>query len=109
MRLIDADELITAFPCGESVRTESVRATINHMPTIPSTATDTVKALREAEYRGYMKAVAERPQGEWIKRSSVGNWECSHCGIDIIAIGQEIAKYKACPNCIAKMKEVYDE
>lgn len=34
MRLIDADELITAFPCGESVRTESVRATINHMPTI---------------------------------------------------------------------------
>lgn len=30
MRLIDADELITAFPCGESVRTESVRATINH-------------------------------------------------------------------------------
>jgi len=34
MRLIDADELITAFPCGESVRTESVRATINHLPTI---------------------------------------------------------------------------
>lgn len=34
MRLINADELITAFPCGESVRTESVRATINHMPTI---------------------------------------------------------------------------
>lgn len=27
-------------------------------------ATDIVKALREAEYRGYMKAVAERPQGE---------------------------------------------
>ena len=34
MRLIDADELITAFPCGESVRTESVRATIKNMPTI---------------------------------------------------------------------------
>ena len=33
-RLIDADELITAFPCGETVRTESVRATIKHMPTI---------------------------------------------------------------------------
>lgn len=30
-----------------------------------STATDVIKALREAEYRGYMKAVADRPQ-EWI-------------------------------------------
>ena len=33
-RLIDSDELKTAFPCGESVRTECVRATIDHMPTI---------------------------------------------------------------------------
>ena len=33
-RLIDANDLITAFPPGESVRTESVRATIEHMPTI---------------------------------------------------------------------------
>jgi hypothetical protein len=33
-RLIDAEELKTAFPCGESVRTESVRATIDHMPTV---------------------------------------------------------------------------
>lgn len=32
MILIDADELKTAFPCGEYVRTESVRATIDHMP-----------------------------------------------------------------------------
>jgi len=34
MRLIDADELMTAFPLGEFVRTESVRATIYNMPTI---------------------------------------------------------------------------
>lgn len=34
MRLIDADDLKTAFPCGESVRTECVRGTINNMPTI---------------------------------------------------------------------------
>lgn len=33
-RLIDADELKTAFPCGESVRTECVRATIDHATTI---------------------------------------------------------------------------
>ena len=33
-RLIDADELKTAFPCGESVRTECVRATIDYATTI---------------------------------------------------------------------------
>ena len=33
-RLGDLDELKTAFPCGEYIRTESVRATIDHMPTI---------------------------------------------------------------------------
>lgn len=33
-RLIDVDELKTAFPCGESVRTECVRATIDNAPTI---------------------------------------------------------------------------
>lgn len=33
-RLIDANELKTAFPCGESVRTECVRATIDYAPTI---------------------------------------------------------------------------
>ena len=33
-RLIDADELKTAFPPGESVKTECVRATIDHMSTV---------------------------------------------------------------------------
>ena len=33
-RLGDLDEVKTAFPCGESVRTECVRATIDNMPTI---------------------------------------------------------------------------
>lgn len=33
-RLIDADVLKTASPCGESVRTECVRATIDYAPTI---------------------------------------------------------------------------
>lgn len=33
-RLKDVDELKTAFPCGESVRTECVRATIDYAPTI---------------------------------------------------------------------------
>lgn len=34
MRLIDADELTTAFPLGEYVRTECVQATIDYMQTI---------------------------------------------------------------------------
>ena len=38
MRPIDADELKTAFPCGESIRTECVRATIDNMATIMPSA-----------------------------------------------------------------------
>ena len=34
MRLIDADMLKTSFPCGETVRTECVRATIDHAPEV---------------------------------------------------------------------------
>ena len=33
-KLGDLDELKTAFPCGENIRTESVRATIEHLPTV---------------------------------------------------------------------------
>ena len=33
-RLIDADNIKTAFPSGEYVRTESIRATIDHEDTI---------------------------------------------------------------------------
>jgi hypothetical protein len=33
-RLKDADMIKTAFPAGEYVRTESVRATIDHEPTL---------------------------------------------------------------------------
>lgn len=40
MRQIDADELKTAFPCGEYVKTENVRATIDHMPTIDAVPMD---------------------------------------------------------------------
>lgn len=34
MRLIDADELKTVFQCDEQVRTKSVRAIIDHAPTV---------------------------------------------------------------------------
>lgn len=49
----------------EWVKEQTVSDTLNTLDNF-STATDIVKALREAEYRGYMKAVADRPQGKWI-------------------------------------------
>ena len=66
MRLIDADELITAFPCGETVRTECVRATIKHMPTIE-----------------------ERKKGKWVDRkviddrqdAKIQQWQTCKCSI----------------------------
>lgn len=42
-KLKDADVLKTAFPCGESVRTECVRATIDYTPTIIEADTESNK------------------------------------------------------------------
>lgn len=82
MRLIDADELITAFPCGESVRTESVRATINHMPTIE---------VSEGEW-----LFEEYPDGHYHSECSI----CKHWFIE----DAFLKPYKHCPKCGAKMK-----
>lgn len=95
MRLIDADELKTAFPrCDNSkpVLVASVRATINHMPTI-------------------------KPRnGKWIPHHdevmlfdgmSMGGMACSVCGWKThnkmhLIFG---CPYKYCPNCGSQMKE----
>lgn len=83
-RLIDADELLTAFPCGETVRTECVRATIGHMPTIE-----------------------ERKTGKWIKNEEESAkhveaiYVCSACH-NFEAWG-DTEKHKFCPNCGAEM------
>ena len=77
MRLIDADELKTAFPCGESVRTESVRATIDHMATV------------EAEPVRH---------GRWMKNGD-RYCECSVCHHEGNMSGQD----SYCWNCGAKM------
>ena len=91
MRLIDADELITAFPCGETVRTESVRETIKHMPTIE-----------------------ERKTGTWCVTPD-GRLVCSNCFENptnrIIIDGALVydmtpikKRMRYCPNCGAKME-----
>lgn len=97
-RLIDADDLKTAFPCGEYVRTESVRATIDNMPTI----------------------TPERKTGKWLKVGGYVTpggdpvWCCSECGKGVHVYGIEHGTYGsnisdgqwvACPNCDAKMED----
>jgi rubrerythrin len=83
-RLIDADELKTAFPCGEEVRTESVRATIDHAPTVP-------QRMRGRWKRTYLDHVA---MGE---RPSI--FYCSACN-QCIAYPTNF-----CPSCGADMRE----
>lgn len=131
MRLIDADELITAFPCGESVRTESVRATINHMPTI-EVSEDAISregllksfGLSEktrkygGDHSGYdtmmlyeiqdyiedaPSVVPKAKEGEW-KITINQDYRCSNCN-------KITSSYKAnyCPYCGAKMKGVENE
>ena len=66
MRLINADELITAFPCGESVRTESVRATINHMPTI--------EVSEDAVSREQLKSLSYINKGNFNSVEGIRDW-----------------------------------
>ena len=89
MRLIDADELKTAFPtCDNSknVLVASVRATINHMPTIE-----------------------ERKTGKWVELSHgilFHIYKCDQCGntIDMNGVNAGRGDANFCPNCGAKME-----
>ena len=63
MRLIDADELKTAFPASENstpVLIASVRATINHMPTIAQP-----EIIRCRDCKHYCYAENRIPQEQW--------------------------------------------
>ena len=91
MRLIDADELKTAFPAGESVRTECVRATIDNMATI-------------------IPSEQKRPEGIWhnfsielpggsIKSVNV----CNNCWNGHLEEVEGEESWKYCPNCGAYM------
>ena len=104
MRLIDADELKTAFPTcdnSKSILIASVRATINHMPTIE-----------------------ERKTGKWLIRAvntfelaygSTGYepvYECSICGgveesylrLDEPIMPDDASFPNYCPNCGSYMR-----
>ena len=95
MRAIDADELNTAFQCGELVRAESVKATIDHMPTIE-----------------------EQKTGKWKERKVYGGkfieeWQsarCSVCGkYHTTPYMYYFDEYKFCPNCGADMRGGQDD
>lgn len=101
MRLIDADELKTAFPCGERVTTESVRATIDHISTVDlSECCD--KLWKTAYERGKVEA---RPKGKWgwvrmmTLTGGYDTYMCDQC--------EHLEKIKTnyCPNCGARMEE----
>lgn len=93
MRLIDADELKMAFPtCDNSKRIliASVRATINHMPTIE-----------------------RRAKGKWVygehEVAMCDGYRCNHCGFFIpwdykYTFIDFIKNYYFCPRCGADMK-----
>ena len=83
-RMIDADDLLTAFPIGDepTVTIACIRATIKHMPTIE-----------------------ERKTGEWtVKEGELAFWDvCSVCRKKII---HRTPQYNFCPNCGADMRGV---
>ena len=86
MRLIDADELLTAFPVDdEPTLTKScVRMTIKNMPAIEP----------------------ERKKGKWIELEPKGVWtsvyHCSECGGAVMSCRVDLPKY--CGHCGARME-----
>lgn len=91
MRLIDADELKTAFLCGESVRTECVRATIDSMPTLE-------QKRKKGKWKGYNDGDPnwQRDDGSPIFLI------CSECHETVINNGS--AHWNFCPNCGSDMR-----
>ena len=88
MRLIDADELLTAFPVDDepTVTKSCIRMTIQNMPTI------------------------EPKQGEWIYPTDIiGFGRCGSCGSlwDKSLIDNIFFKY--CPRCGTRMRGADDE
>lgn len=94
MRLIDADDLLTAFPIDdEPMLTKScVRMTIRRMPTIE-----------------------ERKTGKWIGHKlqngldSIDEDTCSECGERFYQIAETGCAWNYCPNCGADMRGGNDD
>ena len=86
MRLIDADDLLTAFPIGDepAVTIACIRATIEHMPTIEKRKTGEWEQVSASRYR----------------TSARYAYKCSVCG-DIDWFDSNF-----CPNCGADMRGV---
>lgn len=91
VRLIDADELLTAFPVDdEPMLTKScVRMTIRHMPTIESD----VQPVRHGHWE-----TIEGWDGDELYR-------CSECGAEFVLIDgtPKDNDYWFCPHCGARM------
>ena len=90
MRLINADELKTAFPCGEIVRTEGVRAMIDHMPTV-----DAVRVRHGHWVRWYEEAF------DSFGVAYVPHCKCSECGREYDPYAANHMNY--CFECGAKI------
>ena len=68
--LIERKSIRNLYSClnpNDRVLVGQVLIDIDAIPSadVPTTMTGVVDAIREAEYRGYMKAVEERPKEEW--------------------------------------------
>lgn len=104
---------------GQGSTYEIMLDMIKTIPSVdtPTTMTGVIDAIREAEYRGYMKAVKDRPKGEWIyceDDEGQDGYRCSECGFFVpwyydYEDSNYILDYKACPHCLARMKGADDE
>lgn len=78
---------------------------IEHLTELKTLKIEFPNTLQEQALDLAIKALEERPKGEWIKDNS-GNRFCSECGSSALyhEIGL-IIESRFCPNCGAKMKD----
>jgi len=117
--LIERDKAIAKAFCTTVDGVPRMVVLLNDIKAIPSadaptTMTGVIDAIHEAEYRGYMKAVEDRPQGEWIDAEiplecggSMPIQVCNLCKT-FYPLAYTGGGHRFCPNCGAKMKGADD-
>lgn len=113
--LIERKSIRNLYSClnpNDRVLVGQVLIDIDAIPSVdvPITATGIIDAIREAEYRGYMKAVEDIPKWEWIETSD--GTICGNCHKFPYDDGEyHIANWYSdfCPNCGARMLKGADD
>ena len=113
MRLIDADALKEEVNKKKVVGRFNTLLLIDNAPTVENITVFCEHANKEEleSIKKELEKVIERPQGEWIRLHTIGDYKCSICGAEnLYKYTDEHERWiktnsNFCPNCGADMRE----